>query len=211
MALACIKHINKSLSYALWHIEEPLSRLAALYPFTEADQKLLESHKVESRKAEWLSARLALRSLMQAHGLENLSIHKDSFGKPHLSEDKAFISISHTQNWGAAVLSTQSAVGIDIEYPRDQIQRIARKFLHPKEAQWTENDLGKLTQVWCAKEALYKLHGRTQLIFAEQLLIESPVGEFPSAGSIRENGSEEKYNLHYDWAEDLLLCLAFSS
>lgn len=209
MALACIKHINKSLSYALWHIEEPLSRLADLYPFTEADQILLDSHKVEIRKAEWLSARLALRALMQAHDLENLSIHKDAFGKPHLSEAKAHISISHTKNWGAAVLSTQTAVGIDIECPRDQIQRIARKFLHPNEAKWTQNDLGKLTQVWCAKEALYKLHGRTQLIFAEQLLIETPISEFPSAGLILENGSEERFSLHYDKTDDLNICVAY--
>ena len=209
MALSFVKNLNPTLSYAVWRIEEPLEELVSLYPFTEADRKLLDAHKVESRRAEWLSARLALRALLKTHNLEQLPIHKDEFGKPHLANNQAFISISHTNGWGAAVLGLDSAVGIDIERPKPQIQRIARKFLHVDEAAWAGDHLESLTQIWCAKEALYKLHGRTQLIFAEQLLVDAPEGKYPQSGLICENGSKEKFGLHYDCIDNLYICLAY--
>ena len=141
MPLALIKDISTSVSYALWHIKEPLEEMAGMYPFTEADRQIFERHKVETKRAEWLAARLALRALMKDRGLEDQPIVKDDFGKPHIADNSAQISISHTKNWGAAALGTSGAVGIDIEYPRDQIQRIARKFLHQQEATWAGNDL----------------------------------------------------------------------
>ena len=208
MALTLLKDITPSVSFAMWHINEKLSELHQMYPFTESDRLIYEAHKLDGRKAEWLAARLALRALMKDRKLEGRAIFKDEFGKPHIEHDAAHISISHTQHWGAAALSTKGPVGIDIEFPRDQIQRIARKFLHTREAQWAQGNAVKLTQVWCAKEALYKLHGRTQLIFAEQLYVQRPEREFPTTGFIREDGAEAQYNLYYEKVNGLFLSLA---
>lgn len=207
MPLSLIKDVNATVSYALWHIEESLDEMAGMYPFTASDREILDRYKVESRKTEWLAARLALRALMKARELEDQPIVKDEFGKPHITNNRAQISISHTEHWGAAALSTEAAVGIDIEKPRNQIKRIARKFLHAQEADWAGHDLNRLTKIWCAKEALYKLHGRTQLIFAEQLLISQSGDQLPS-GRICENGLEENHLLYYDQVENLHICLA---
>ena len=208
MSLAFIKDINPSVSYALWRIDEPLELMESLYAFSEADRELFKAHKIERRRAEWLAARLALKALMNAKGLPQQDIIKDEFGKPHVAQAQIEISISHTKNYGAAALSHTGAVGIDIEYPRDQIQRIARKFLHANEANWAQNDQQRLTKVWCAKEALYKLHGRTQLIFAEQLRL-SHEGGVLTRGKICENGQEEEHPLHYDQIDQMHLCLAY--
>ena len=208
MPLTQVTRLTPDLSFALWHIEESLEELAAQYSFTPADKALLDQYKVESRKREWLSARLALKELMYTHGLAEHTIYKDEFGKPHIEGSSGQISISHTTHWGAAVFSMAGPVGIDIEFPKPQVQRIARKFLHADEEAWTGNDLDKLTQVWCAKEAMYKLHGRTQLIFASELYVHHPEDAFPTAGEIRENGRLAPYRLHYQKSEELITCIA---
>ena len=209
MPLTLVKEISPSTSFALWHIDENLSDLCSMYPFAEGERIAYEAHKADSRKAEWLAARLALRVLMKKNGLEGQAIIKDEFGKPHIAQRTAHISISHTRHRGAAALSTKAPVGIDIELPGMQIQRVARKFLHASEA-WARGDVEKLTQVWCAKEALYKLYGRRQLAFAEQLRVQEPLGEFPENGQIHANGLVSDYQLFYAQKDDLCLCIAYS-
>lgn len=209
MPVAQITHLNTSVSFALWKIEESLEELSALYPFSEADTRILNEQKVASRKMEWLAARLALKALLDERELTTFSIVKDQFGKPHLAGSNTGISISHTKSFGAAIINTGGPAGIDIEYPRTQIQRIAHKFLHADEKAWAGDDMEKLTWVWSAKEALYKLHGRTQLTFATQLYVGQPEVDFPSRGSILENGLRDEFSLRYHQHDGLVTCLAF--
>lgn len=203
------KQLNQDISTALWQINESLDDLVALYEFSPEDWQILNRTKIESRKMEWLAARLAVKSLMRKAGIENRHIYKDPFGKPHVHHPTAQISISHTEGYGAAVLHLAGPVGIDIELPRPQIQRIAPKFLHPSEKDWAANDMEKLTQVWSAKEALYKLHGRTQLIFAEQLIIQAPTDFYPEKASILENSQAERYALSYEQMDNLIISVAY--
>jgi hypothetical protein len=44
-----------------------------------------------------------------------------------------YVSLSHAHNVGAAMLSQDYIVGIDVELQREQLFRIADKFLHPDE------------------------------------------------------------------------------
>lgn len=209
MPVAKIIRLNSSVSFALWKIDESLEELVSLYPFSSADEHILNEQKVESRKMEWLAARLALKTLIEDRGLSPFSIVKDEFGKPHLAGNNVGISISHTKHYGAAIINTSGQAGIDIEYPRNQIQRIAHKFLHEDERHWAQNDMKKLTWVWSAKEALYKLHGRTQLTFATQLYIYPPGSLFPSKGAILENHQQDEFELCFHEFGDLVICLAF--
>jgi phosphopantetheinyl transferase (holo-ACP synthase) len=65
-------------------------------------------------------------------------------------------------------------MGVDIETERDQLNRIAARFLHPAElAEWPTSASPKdyLQVSWGAKEALYKVYGRKKLIFKENLLL----------------------------------------
>ncbi|PIQ49317.1 MAG: hypothetical protein COW03_05435, partial [Cytophagales bacterium CG12_big_fil_rev_8_21_14_0_65_40_12] len=73
---------------------------------------------------------------------------------------------------------------------------------------WAGEDITKLTQIWCAKEALYKLHGRTQLIFAEQLKVNLPTNG-TALGAIIENGITSSHALQWQKMEDLWCCVGY--
>ena len=202
MPLLKISKINDQVAFALWQIDEELEELISQYELSAADQKILAETKIEQRKKEWLSARLALNALVAYYGLGSGLVYKDDFGKPHLKNGKAHISISHTKGIGAAAISFRGPVGIDVEHPRAQILRIAKKFLHSSEVA-AQDSLEALTQIWAGKEALYKLHGRTQLIFAEQLLVQS------QQGTIIEEGMVSKHTLHFGKEASALICVAY--
>ena len=201
--------IDNNIAWALWKIEEEESELMSAYPFDNTELGELHEIKVEARRKESLVARLALHHLLAAHGLDPIEIFKDDFGKPHLKGHTAQMSISHTKGYGAAALNLNGPIGIDIEHEREQIVKISKKFVHPDEHSWAENDLQKLTMIWSAKEALYKLHGRTQLIFADQLKVDNPNNSSSCKGSIIENGREQKYILYFGEHGDLISCLAY--
>ena len=198
--------INPKVCFAIWKIEESEDELTQLYQPSLAESEVLASFKVEVKRKEWLSARLALKALFPNQLYE---VKKDQFGKPHLSFDGVEISISHAKNFGAAAYSLNGPIGIDIEHDRDQITRIAHKFLHPTEKPWAANQVDKLTQIWCAKEALYKLHGRTQLIFADQLVVGQPNLQQQASGQIIERGISSVFNVQWLKEEGLNCCLAY--
>jgi 4'-phosphopantetheinyl transferase len=200
------EEIANGVSMAVWKTEETLDDLLSLFAPSGEDQTILDGNKIESKKLEWLSARLALKALVP--GLK-YKVYKDQFGKPHLNLEGLHISISHAKGFGAAALSSTGPIGIDIEHERPQIHRIAHKFLHESEMPWAGEDITKLTQIWCAKEALYKLHGRTQLIFAEQLKVNSPNASETSGGEIIENGITSRYQLQWQKAEELWCCVGY--
>lgn len=163
-----------------------------------------ERTKVPEKRREWLAARNALKHLVNPHG--QFFLEKDQFGKPHLDSPEIGVSMSHAKGFGAAALSFKGPIGIDIEIERPQITRIARKFLHEEEKDWSDLSIRDLTKIWGAKEALYKLHGRTQLIFAEQLLVHPFKAQ---KGEIIENGSSNIFKLNFDRHMDLLVCCAY--
>jgi phosphopantetheinyl transferase len=200
------EEITEGVTLAIWKIDESLATLSALYGPINQDLDALENTKIESKKLEWLAARLALKSLLPNEGFE---VRKDEFGKPHLNLSGLEISISHAKGYGAAALSTRGPVGIDIEYERPQILRIAHKFLNPSEQAWASEDTKHLTQIWSAKEALYKLHGRTELIFAEQLKVNSPNPFGASIGEIYEHGKNAAYQLKWQKRADVWCCIAY--
>ncbi|WP_420387848.1 4'-phosphopantetheinyl transferase family protein [Roseivirga sp.] len=166
------------IKFAIWEIVEREEELLSILGSSIADETPLTDIKVESRRMESLAARCALRSLLEPLG--KFEIYKDQFGKPHLRDESIGLSISHAKGFAAAAINLNGPIGIDIEHEREQVIKIAHKFVHSTERVWVEQDIHKLTQVWSAKEALYKLHGRTQLAFAEQLItknLHEPHGE----------------------------------
>ncbi len=203
MPILEIVKINPSVSWAIWQIEEDINELMRLYEPQGKELCELETIKVDGRKIESIAARLALKTLLSKHGLDSGEVYKDEFGKPHVKQNGVEISISHAKGFGAAAINLDGPVGIDIEHARDQILRISRKFLHPSEQVWAKDDIGKLTKIWCAKEALYKLHGRTQLIFSEQLIVNKNLGQILESDSIQE------YDLHFSDRVDFLTALAY--
>ena len=204
MAISHEVSINQQVSYCVWKIEENEEEMLSLLNLNSVEIADFERTKVPSKRLEWLAARNALKHLVNPHG--QFFLHKDQFGKPHLDSNSIGVSMSHAQGFGAAAISTKGPIGIDIEIERSQITRIAKKFLHENEKEWTDYSVSELTNIWGAKEALYKLHGRTQLIFAKQLLVHPFENK---KGEIIENGISETYEVIFDQYEKVRICTAF--
>jgi len=196
--------LNKDLSYCIWKIEETEAELLSLLNLNSVELADFERTKVPEKRLEWLCARNALKQLVQPYG--QFFLFKDNFGKPHLDSGDWQVSMSHAKGYGAAAIQKGKPLGIDIEIERQQIERIAKKFLHEEEKTWLNHSVTDLTKIWGAKEALYKLHGRTQLIFAEELLVH-PFEK--GKGEIIEDGKKDTFNLNFDKHNSLHICLAY--
>ncbi len=195
------------MAYLVWKITESEDELLSHLKLNEEETADLNSIKVDSRRLEWLGARTALKHLVKDLG--QFYIFKDQFGKPHLRDSSIGISMSHTKGFGAAAINLKGEVGIDVETERDQIQRISKRFLHKSEKEWAKRETTSLTKIWAAKEALYKLHGRTQLVFSDQLIVSNFNSTANCKGTIIEDGNDSYYELVYDKIETIHICCAY--
>ncbi|MDR2962278.1 MAG: 4'-phosphopantetheinyl transferase superfamily protein [Bacteroidales bacterium] len=104
----------------------------------------------EKRKREFAASRILLHSLLDK---EYEAMYYTVEGKPQLRN--YFVSISHSNNYCAVLLSKTAECGIDIEEYRPKIAQLAPRFMSETEvAKFTT--LEEQTLVWCAKEALFK-------------------------------------------------------
>lgn len=198
--------LNQSVSLVIWKITETESELLNFLHLNEEELADLNTIKVDARRLEWLGARNALKVLVKSIG--QFYIYKDTHGKPHLRDTEIGISVSHAKGYGAAAINLNGEVGIDIEWERQQIHRIAKRFLHKTEIDWSNDDATSLTKIWAAKEALYKLHGRTQLTFSQQLTVTNFNFAQQSRGTILEEGETASFQLDFFEIEGLHVCCA---
>ena len=161
--------------YAVWKITESLRELEAMIPLRPSEAGLYESFQVETRKKQWLAYRVLIKSMLLP---EEFLVEYDETGKPFLAGSKYHISVTHSGDLAAVIISSKGRVGIDLETARERIERVKERFLHPEElAMIGEKDVCfRLTQAWCAKEALYKLFGHRGLDFRENIRIHLPPG-----------------------------------
>ena len=124
--------------------------------------------KSQSRKREFIATRVLCQSIFGGK-----TIAYNCIGAPYI-KGIANISISHAGNLAAIGVNDSFTIGLDLEKPRPNILELAPKFLSDNERN-TINCIDELlvTQIWSCKEAMYKLAGRKQLIFATDLLIET--------------------------------------
>lgn len=125
--------------------------------------------KSESQQKQFLS----VRCLLEAAGYTDEDLYYDEDGKPHLT-GKQYISVSHSHQF-ATIITGAHPVGIDIEKQRDKILRIAHKFTPIEEYSSLANTaavIRKLTIVWSAKEAIYKILNISGLSFLNDIYVE---------------------------------------
>jgi phosphopantetheinyl transferase len=192
-----------SFQLALWRIEEDL-------PFFEDKFTNHPDIKNENKRLQWY----ATRHLVNQLAGQPVLIAKDDAGKPLLPG--AHLSLSHTPEFAAAMLSHSHTVGIDLEMVNPKVERIAYKFLRDDEVAAIQpaEKIEKLILYWSAKEALYKLYGKGEIAFTTQLLIEpftlSLQGELKAAITGIEKPIDN-LTVHYRFFNDHVLtyvCLA---
>ena len=204
----CFKElINLDTHIAVWKINESESELArGLELSKEALTRLSQRRSIIHRKGY-----LAIRKLLRSRDIDP-SIHKyDKNGAPYLTDGR-HLSISHTKDVAAIAISSQP-VGIDLEHYQEKIIRIAPRFLHLKES--LDLNMNKnihyLSQIWTAKEALYKAFHKNGIQFNTQLLIDPiEVKSKESIGTVFYKNRIKKYKLYFRYLDNFCLTLAIT-
>lgn len=200
MALVKIVKINDNSFWALWKISEPLYVLSEQYPPLLNEIAYLSEIHHPSKKAEWLAGRLTAKSLIEQFGEPFQGVFKDDHGKPYLCNSSFHISLANSYPYAAAIIHRYIATGIDLEPPKATLLRIRHKFLNQEELADAGDDLRKLCIYWCAKECLYKIHGKRELSFRQNMHIDSfEVSERGVLKAyIRKMGLVTNFQLYYD-------------
>lgn len=112
------------------------------------------------RQAETTTA----AELVKAIFGDGASISHFPSGAPCLSlpgvETIPTISVSHSlSTLLLAVGRDRQSIGVDIETPRPNLERVARRFLRPEELGVHDTSLPALLRAWTAKEAAFKAIG----------------------------------------------------
>lgn len=157
MPLVISHSLPNGARLGVWRMNEDASSFPELYEEAEA------RFKSSSRRKEYVCVRALLREMN--NGVLPVISHKPS-GKPVL-EDGTRVSISHTKDYCAVIVSDQHEVGVDIEYVSDRVGRIAHRFLRADE---TFSDITSQLICWCAKEAVYKIFSDDDLLFEEMFV-----------------------------------------
>lgn len=156
----------------VWKIEEDVDELLGQLMMKPSELEMLESFKNDTRKIQWLSVRVLIRILL-GNPAYPFEILYDEYNKPNLVESKYNVSISHSKNKAAVLLSQRDKLGIDIEHIHPKIERVINKFLSPAEIEAAPKgfEIEYYHVCWCTKEALYKLNGRHGINFIDDIKI----------------------------------------
>src|SRR5258706_6975064 len=193
MALKEIHQTGNQSGWAIWHVEESGDQLANKIIGTPPEE-LTHGNK----KLEWLAARHLVLSLSNHLGLRYFGIRKDAFGKPFLEKYPHHLSLSHSFPYVAVQIDHDHPVGIDLEQPKNKILKIGSRIFSPVELADAGTDVIKHTVYWCAKEALYKIHGKGNVHFSNQLNVEPFL--LQEEGTLKGTiFSEKKMNVNLDY------------
>ncbi len=144
------------MQWAVWKMEESLDTLFSLLPDVRrvSCEQEMQRFTSDRRKLEWLSVRVLLYSMLQ----EDKEIGYSSEGKPHLTDNSSFISISHTKGYVAVILSSVAPVGIDIEQYGQRVKRVYDRFIRSDERvePYQGDETWSMLLHWSAKETIFK-------------------------------------------------------
>ena len=205
LPLKLYNKIAPSCELGIWNIYEDEDFFISKLDLSTSEIDYFEKIKGR-RRVEWLAVRYLLHFMS---GRKNRgSVIKDEFGKPHLENSEWHISISHTDG-KAAVVASPKLIGIDIQKFVARIDRIAHKFMRPKESECLqeETQLEHLHFFWGAKEALYKAYGRKQLDFKKHLFVDpfSYQEKGTTTAKVIKGDYQKSFDVHFDKIENFFL------
>ena len=169
------------------------------------EKKILKLKKSNLLKEQFLATRKVL-----ARENSNYKITYNNNGKPSLNS-KYNISISHSHDIAALVISDNSKIGLDVQLNENKIFNIQHKFLNPSEKlNIGENpSLKILTMIWTSKESIYKAVGLKGISFSDNIKIEKVVEEDKTGIGYYSNGSEKvKFDLKFFYIDEYTICYA---
>ncbi len=161
---------NSQAKILVWKIEESFDELFSGVVLKEKTLERLQGMKSEVHQRAFLS----VRKLLQESGHNDMQLHYDKFGKPHL-ENETHISITHSFDFSAIILSDKN-VGIDIELRREKVILIAGKFVDGNEFAFLNKEnrddyISRLTVIWGIKEAIFKIRNEKGISFKDHIFV----------------------------------------
>jgi 4'-phosphopantetheinyl transferase len=160
----------------------------------------------DKRKNEFLGVRYLRNSLDINEPIKYLSS-----GKPYFSQLQNQVSISHCPKYIALAVCAEP-IGLDIELLGRDTSRIINKFVSEEEKNLYKNNLpNDALELWCAKEAVYKLFDLPGLSFKEEILVlnRKLKGELILLeGIVQRNDLKTNFMVKIAKENDLLIALA---
>lgn len=188
--------VGPSTVVHIWKIEESEQELHKGISLSPYCQNRFEGMRSELHRRGFLS----IRHLLALECYVDTDLYYNDFGKPHL-KDGRHISITHSHEFTAIIVSTDFEVGIDIEKQREKILRIAHKFTPIQEYRTIANVdalIRKLTIVWGCKESLYKIYSQEGLSFLYHIDISDfSLSDGTTTGEILYQGRTSSYDLSF--------------
>lgn len=166
-------HLGTTASLCLEKLRPPTAR--ELDKLTEAERAKLATYRLEKRRNEWFTGRLAakkcLRQFLTASSddselprFKTIEIANRPDGRPHIwsltdTLPLLDISISHSREYAIAMVAT-TPCGVDIQKSDKTLLRVEERFCIKSELELLQQ-LGQtkellLAQLWAAKEATQK-------------------------------------------------------
>lgn len=196
MAIAYRMQVDDDTEFALWKIEEEWDELYQQLQLNDREKAYYESLSKGKRHLHWLGTRVLLRTMLDTD--EYIDCRVDDHGKPYLVNIPYHISLSHSFDYAAVMISKSKPVGIDIELISQKVERIAHKFLRKEELAFIDpqHKIEQLYICWCAKEAVYKCNGVKVISFLDHIKLEPFEGG--ESGIVKAQILKGEIDLHFD-------------
>lgn len=137
-----------------------VGRMEDIIPYADdSDRAAAMKARADNRRREILAGRAIVRHTL------GIGLQHDPYGAPTVPLAGTCISLSHARDLIALAVS-DTPVGIDIEFPRRQLLRVATKFLTANELPRYVT-LPRLLEAWTAKEAVFKAAGHPDMTISE--------------------------------------------
>jgi len=190
-------HCSDTTKILIWEITETLEELLSKVVLKEKTQRRLDGMKSQMHQRAFLSVRM----LIQEMGFTDKDLHYDEFGKPYF-DCHNYISITHSYHFAAIIISHET-VGIDMELQREKIIRIADKFTDYEcsylQPGLTEEYVKKLTVIWGAKEAIFKIRNEKGISFKDHIFVDDFSLDQPKTmASLHFDDLVKDFSVHYE-------------
>lgn len=158
--------IDENTRLGIWKIEETEEFFLKHVPL---QKEITHPHK----RLQHLAGRFLLKYLFPDFPVKLIKIADTK--KPFLEDEAYHFSISHCDDYAAAIVSKTERVGVDVEIPSFKIDRIKNKFLNEHEFSMLDPEFSitQLTLMWCCKEAVYKWWSYGGVDFSEKIKLQS--------------------------------------
>lgn len=149
----------------LWEVSENSSDLELMCRSKQVE--LPPPMHLESRRKQ-----VMVTSLLHQMLFPGTILDYEATGKPFVNSDQ-FVSVSHSANVLVMMRSTVPC-GVDIERVHSRVRKVSHKFLNDEELRLNQDASDyKLTQLWTAKEAMFKVSGSDKVFMRSNIFVET--------------------------------------